>query len=214
MNTYHSSEMNLTWDYTFPLKIYRQNRPTQAIPFAAGDKFPNVSIAHDTIVRANISSTSSIQLQQLAKGKPLVISFLAEGWNDYALVHLRKLVDAHHEIAALGGSLLVIVQGHIKEVRAFAQDFQIPFQLVADPEHTIATQLGLYDEEFPVWESVVGISDNVSVPAVYTIGRNRKIVYASIDKYFDKPFSITEMLASVYGASKNIPVAIRQELAA
>lgn len=215
MNTYSFSEMNLTWDYTFPLKLYSQNRPTQAVPFITGNKFPNFSITNNMLVgKRSTSPYASTQLQQLSNGKPLVVSFLSEGWNSYALVHLRKLQEAYNEILTLGGNLLVIVQGSVEEVKEFAHYFQVPFSVLADPENKIASQLGLYDEEFPIWESISGISANVSIPAVYTIGRNGKIVYSAIDKHFDNPFSITEMLASVYGASNNIPVAIRQELAA
>ncbi len=215
MNTYHFSEMNLTWDFTFPLKAYNQNRAKQAIPVSVGEKFPNLNISNESLVSSLSSNRfSTTQVRHLASNKPLVISFLSEGWNQYAFEHLQKLRASYQEIVALGGELVVIVQGQTKEVQEFASYFQIPFQLVADPTHTIATQLGLYDEEFPVWESVAGISENVTIPAVYTIGRNGKIVYAAIDKHFDNPFSITEMLASVYGASNNIPVAIRQEMAA
>lgn len=131
MNTYHFSEMNLTWDFTFPLKSYSQNRAKQAVPVSVGEKFPNFNIASESLISTFASNRfSTTQVRHLASNKPLVISFLSEGWNQYAFEHLQKLRASYQEIVALGGELVVIVQGHAKEVQEFASYFQIPFQLL------------------------------------------------------------------------------------
>lgn len=115
---------------------------------------------------------------------------------------------------AIGGNLLVIVNARAEEVRDFQRHFNIGFNLLADPEQKVAQSLGLYSNQYPVWDYVSGISEEVPLPATIVINTQEKVVYSAIDANFDKPFQPTEMLAAVFGANKNIPVVIRQELAA
>ena len=108
----------------------------------------------------------------------------------------------------------MVVQTSQAEVSDMAHYFDLPFTLLADPKNKLATHLGLYNSAYPIWEYVSGISEDVNLPATYVIAPNEKVVYTSIDYHFDKPLKATEMLASVFGASRNIPVYIVKEQAA
>ena len=216
MSTNQLNYIHLNWDRNFPLKIYK--KPNRASLLKVGDRFPSLTLDKNALILQhipyNFDNQPPVHLRKLMNRKPLVISFLSGGWNGYGLKHLQKLVEAYHEILHFGGNLLVVVQATQKEVKEMVQHFDIPFNLLADPHNQLAAQLGLYQPEFPIWERIAGISDDVILPATYVISASEKVVYASVDHNFDKPFKATEMLASVFGASKNIPVVIMQELAA
>ncbi len=59
--------------------------------------------------------------------------------NQYGLEHLKKLRAFYQEILVLGGELVFISEGQTKDIQAFTSYFQIPFQLVPDPTHAVAT---------------------------------------------------------------------------
>jgi peroxiredoxin len=207
----------LNWDATLPVYVGKRTpRPTTKIEL--GKRINQIEFDYKNLVAQNLPYTfihqNPVQLKKLVGRKPLVISFLSNGWNEYGSNHLEKLQQVYQEILAIGGNLLVIINAKAEEVRDFQRHFNIGFNLLADPEQKIAKSLGLFQEEYPVWDYVSGISEDVPVPATIVINTQEKVVYSSVDDNFDKPFQPTEMLAAVFGANKNIPVVIRQELAA
>lgn len=208
---------DLNWDATLPVYVgKRAARP--AINIELGKRINQIEFDYKNLIAQNLPYTfihqNPVQLKKLVGRKPLVISFLSSGWNEYGAQHFEKLQQVHQEILAIGGNLLVIVNAKADEVRDFQRHFNIGFNLLADPQQKIAQSLGLFNEQYPVWEYVSGISEDVPLPATIVINTQEKVVYSAVDAHFDKPFQPTEMLAAVFGANKNIPVVIRQELAA
>lgn len=213
----NQNRYELNWDVTLPINIGKNaSKPTSNI--AVGKRIETIEFDYKNLVAQNLPYTfihqNLVQLKKLLGRKPLVISFLSSGWNEYGIQHLQKLQLVYQEILAIGGNLLVIVNAKVEDVRDFQKHFNIGFNLLADPEQKVAKSLGLYHETYPVWDYVSGISEEVPVPATIVINTQEKVVYSTVDANFDKPFQPTEMLAAVFGATKNIPVVIRQELAA
>ena len=205
----------LNWDRIFPITIFKGTSP-QLRPLKVGANI-NTLVLNQTkqICKINLETIDKTPcLKKIQGNKPLTISFLSEGWNQYGLDHLNVLRNCYQEVSSLGGNLLVIVQAGHEEVAEMAQYFNLPFTLIADPTNQIAKQLGTYSEEKAVWDRVAGISEDVPVPATYVIDKKGRIIYHSIDEDFTEPFSPSEMLGAVFSAAKNIPYSINYQVAA
>jgi len=201
----------IIWDTTFPVNIFKGNT-AKLSPLKIGSRLPLLSISKASGVWQNLSeqaNTQKLVFQQIQQNKPLTISFLSGGWNEYGLKHLNILKASYQEILALGGDLLVIVQASLEETKELVAYFNVPFNVVADPNNQIAKQFGVYSQEYAVWDRIAGISEDVPVPATYVISQQGRIVYDAIDEDFSKPFSPSEMLGAVFSAANNIPYSIK-----
>ncbi|MFD1820240.1 Peroxiredoxin [Pseudarcicella hirudinis] len=212
-NTYQS---NILWDYNFPVKIFKGEMPKLS-PLKTGARINSLSIPQDSGIWQNVPeqfNLSNPTIRQIIDNKPLTISFLSGGWNEYGLKHLQTLKQSYAEILALGGNLLVVVQASYKDTLELAGHFELPFNLLADPNNLLAKQFGIYTKEVALWERIAGISEDVPAPATYVLNQHGKIVYHSVDTDFSRPFSATEMLGAVFSACHQIPYSVKYSLAA
>lgn len=206
----------IIWDTTFPINIFKGST-AKLSPLKIGSRLPSLSIPTVNGVWQNLSeqaNTQRLSFQQIQQNKPLTVSFLSGGWNEYGLKHLNILKDSYKEILALGGELLVVVQASLEETKELVSYFDVPFNVVADPNNQIAKQFGIYSQEYAVWDRIAGISEDVPVPATYVISQQGRIVYDAIDENFSKPFSPSEMLGAVFSAVHNIPYSVKYRAAA
>lgn len=207
----------IIWDSTFPVNIFKGNSPKLS-PLKVGSRLPSLSISQASGLWQSMSEAATkshkLSLAEVQQNKPLTLSFLSGGWNEYGFKHLQVLKASYQEIVALGGDLLVIVQGTQAQVLEMVEYFDLPFNVVADPNHQIAKLFGVYSQEFAVWDRIAGISEDVPVPATYVISQQGRIVYDAIDENFTKPFSPSEMLGAVFSAVHNIPYTIKYRAAA
>ncbi|MDR6562034.1 MULTISPECIES: redoxin domain-containing protein [unclassified Arcicella] len=210
MQAYDQSNA-IIWDSTFPVNIFKGNT-AKLSPLKIGSRLPLLPISSVCGFWKHFSeevNTQKLTLQQVQQNKPLVISFLSGGWNEYGLKHFNTLKASYQEILALGGDLLVVVQASKEETKELVEYFNLPFNVIADSANQIAKQFGIYSQEFAVWDRIAGISEDVPVPATYVISQQGRIVYDAIDEDFSKPFSPSEMLGAVFSAARNIPYSIK-----
>ncbi|MEA5259043.1 redoxin domain-containing protein [Arcicella aquatica] len=210
MQAYDQSNA-IIWDSTFPINIFKGNT-AKLSPLKIGSRLPLLPISSVCGFWKHFSeevNPQKLTLQQVQQNKPLVVSFLSGGWNEYGLKHFNTLKASYQEILALGGDLLVVVQASKEETKELVEYFNLPFNVIADSANQIAKQFGIYSQEFAVWNRIAGISEDVPVPATYVISQQGRIVYDAIDEDFSKPFSPSEMLGAVFSAARNIPYSIK-----
>lgn len=210
MQAYNQSNA-IIWDSTFPINIFKGNT-AKLSPLKIGSRLPLLPISSVSGFWKHFSeevNPQKLTLQQVQQNKPLVISFLSGGWNEYGLKHFNTLKASYQEILALGGDLLVVVQASKEETKELVEYFNLPFNVIADSTNQIAKQFGIYSQEFAVWDRIAGISEDVPVPATYVISQQGRIVYDAVDEDFSKPFSPSEMLGAVFSAARNIPYSIK-----
>jgi len=200
------------WDTEIPLN--RSNE--KLLHLQTGAKMPDLYIAKDMAFWQNIPKKFKFEkpsLFSLIGNKPLVISFLAGGWNHYGKQHLETLKSVYQEIKALNGNLLVILNASYTDSLEMIRYFEVDFNIVVDPDNQIATKFGLYSETAPVWDRISGISEEVPVPATFVVNQSGSIIYHTIDEDFDKPFSPTEVLGAVFAAASRVPYTNRYRFA-
>lgn len=204
MSNYSQKYDPALWDTEVSVK----KNNAKLLPLATGSKVPDITFKKDMGIWQNVSyrfNYTPATIKSIIDNKPMVISFLSGGWNNYGLKHLKLLKQAHAEIAALGGNLLVIVHASYADVREMVQYFEIPFNVVADPKNEISEKFGLFSKDVPVWDKVSGISEEVPIPATYVLNQYGNVIYHTIDEDFLHTFSATKVLGAVFAAVNRVP---------
>ncbi|UTA70006.1 redoxin domain-containing protein [Emticicia sp. 21SJ11W-3] len=192
------------WDTDIQVK--RNN--SKLLPLLTGSNAPDITFKKDMGIWQQVSyrfNYTQATIKSIMDNKPLVISFLSGGWNNYGLKHLKLLSQAYPEILALGGNLLVIVHAMYQDVREMVQYFEIPFNVIADPHNEISEKFGLFSKDVPVWDKVSGISEEVPIPATYVLNQYANVIYHTIDEDFLHTFSATKVLGAVFAAVNRVP---------
>lgn len=117
--------------------------------------------------------------------RPLVIAFYNSGWGEYASKLLPKLEALSLATQKAGGTLLVFTQQPIDQLQEFVDSNNISFSIGYDPGNTIARSFGAYDPNYPVWDRIAGISEDVVTPGLFVVNRNETFAYAKLDKDFE-----------------------------
>ncbi|WP_337041151.1 redoxin domain-containing protein [Emticicia sp. 17c] len=204
MSNYSQKYDPALWDTEIPV---RKNN-AKLLPLLTGSKVPDLTFKKDMGIWQKVSyrfKYTQATIRSVIDNKPLVISFLSGGWNNYGLKHLKLLNQAYPEITALGGNLLVIVQAPYADVREMVQYFDIPFNVIADPNNEISEKFGLFSKDVPVWDRVSGIAEDVPVPATYVVNQHGHVIYHTIDEDFLHTFSATKVLGAVFAAVNRVP---------
>jgi peroxiredoxin len=204
MSNYSQKTDAAFWDTEIPI---RKNN-SKLLPLLTGSKAPDITFKKDMGMWQKVSyrfNYTSATIQSIMDNKPLVISFLSGGWNNYGLKHLKLLNQAYSEIIALGGNLLVIVHASYPDLREMVQFFEIPFNVIADSNNEISEKFGLFSKDVPVWDKVSGISEEVPIPATYVLNQYGQVIYHTIDEDFQHTFSATKVLGAVFAAVNRVP---------
>lgn len=213
MSNYSQKYDAAFWDTEIPMK----KNNAKLLPLLTGAKVPDITFKKDMGIWQKVSyrfNYTSATIQSIIDSKPLVISFLSGGWNNYGLKHLKLLNQAYQEIIALGGNLLVIVHASYSDVREMVQYFEIPFNVIADPTNEISEKFGLFSKDVPVWDKVSGISEDVPIPATYVLNQYGNVIYHTIDEDFLHTFSATKVLGAVFAAVNRVPYVANYNYAA
>lgn len=213
MSNYSQKYDAAFWDTEISVK----KNNAKLLPLLTGSKAPDITFKKDLGIWKKVSNRfnyTSATIQSIMDNKPLVISFLSGGWNNYGLKHLKLLNQAYSEIVALGGNLLVIVNASYSEVREMVQFFEIPFNVIADPNNEISEKFGLYSKDVPVWDKISGISEEVPIPATYVLNQYAQVIYHTIDEDFLHTFSATKVLGAVFAAVNRVPYTANYNYAA
>ncbi len=170
---------------TISTKIYNYGY----YPLLKGDIVPLFHFNREAFV----SVQHYLDLQQ-----PLVIAFYDGRKNN--IPSLSALAKLQAQVLENGGNLIVITNNNTRLFRKnLSQLNNLP--VFIDEDNEIAEKFGLFDIENPLTNWLSGIDDiNTSLPALYVVSPDRKIVYHHIDyqfNFFGKevlPKSIVESL--------------------
>jgi peroxiredoxin len=90
-------------------------------------------------------SGDSTSLQAQAAGKALVVVVMKGHYCSVCRAQLKRLQARHQELAQLGAEVVGLNADPARANREVAGRFQIPFQLLSDPEHRVIGALGLWN---------------------------------------------------------------------
>ncbi|HVI46862.1 MAG TPA: redoxin domain-containing protein [Chitinophaga sp.] len=192
---YRYADLDQPIPESFPSPV--KNR-VKIAPATAGQYFPEFFIEEEQIINRGGLLTHVKQGASLHEftAQPLVLAFYSLHWNSYSDIYLEELKVSHSAIEAIGTRLLVVSD----EDKATFNDFhrqQLPFDIVADAEHRIATEAGIYRDTDPIWGRVSGVNADVPIPAVYLIAPSLEITHAFTDPYFQGRLSVARVLEAV-----------------
>ncbi|MDR6562033.1 MULTISPECIES: redoxin domain-containing protein [unclassified Arcicella] len=145
----------------------------------------------------NIENQPNFTLNELMLFRPLVLSFFSPSWNNYGEIHLELLQKAHKRLKNIGAEILVMTDVLPEKLDALANEYKLGFNICHDRNNEIAELLGVYSKDYPIWQRITGISNEVPLPATFIIVPNLLIIYSFVDDDFESIFSIKEMEAFI-----------------
>ncbi len=182
----------------------RFNPPTRTrnriTPLRTGDNVPEFTLpGAQFIAAASLLQDAGEQIAgRNLLGRPLVVAFISLYWNGYAQTLLQELVALHADIQVMGGELLVISDEDAAGFASLAGQQPLPFNIVWDKQHKIASQFGVYAATDPIWDRISGVEADVPTPAVYVLGPSGKIVFDQVDLYLEQHIPARDLLSTVY----------------
>ncbi len=192
----YSSAQTLYW--------FEQKKGIQADRQALcpGDQAPNFVIpaSHGLWSEEAAAGAGSgrVTLDDLLASRPVVVSFYSPHTHAYGHAQLETLVGLYSKIRALGGELVVFTPEPAHQLSRIASHYQVPFSLVHDANHHLATAFGLYSPAKPAWQRVSGIGEGVALPGTFVISPQGQVTYAFTDSDFDKLLPVRPLLTALY----------------
>lgn len=119
-----------------------------------GDKAPEFTRPTDT--GATITLTS-------LRGKWVVIYFYPEDDTDVCTAQACSFRDAWAEIKQAGVVVLGVSPDGVESHAAFRKKFKLPFTLLADEDHTMATRYGAWGEKKLYGNTFIGMHRNAVI---------------------------------------------------
>lgn len=178
---------------------------TGANAITLGDKAPNFNLP-------NVKG-ESVQLSELVKKGPVVLSFYRGGWCPFCNLEFKALItDALPEIQALGAQLVGISPETPDVSAQTVEKHHIPFEVLSDQGNMTCRNYGLlfqvYEELQPLYlEWGLDIpafngdeSWELPIPATYVIGTDGRVHTAFVEKDYTKrmePLDIIKALKSM-----------------
>jgi peroxiredoxin Q/BCP len=125
-----------------------------ALVLAEGDPAPDFALASD--------SGDRVQLSEL-RGKPVVLYFYPKDDTPGCTKQARGIRDAYGEFERAGAVVLGVSPddegSHVK----FKNKYELPFTLLADTDHAVAEQYGVWGEKSYLGKKYKGISRSTFV---------------------------------------------------
>ncbi|MFC5050748.1 redoxin domain-containing protein [Rubritalea spongiae] len=150
-----------------------------------GDRAPDFSL--------NNAKGENIQLSQLTKKGPVVLTWYRGGWCPYCNITLTALAEKNPEIKELGATLVALTP-ELPDIHAeTSRKMGLPFEVLSDINHQVAEKFGLmfklnsdtaarYEKKFQlVKRSGAQAADRLPLPATYVISSDGIIRYAFAD---------------------------------
>lgn len=169
--------LEATTDRDLSYKNYQSVKPVKAGEFTSGLNL-DFAYARWQSFSNGLPDDASIATKQLY-GTPLVISFYSKHWHAKGAAHLAQLSALSEQVRANGGNLIVIsAESASEELNDLAKKHKLSLNFYFDVNHNVATQLGVYSENDPIWNWFAGVDLNVPMLATYVIGTEKNVVYA------------------------------------
>lgn len=167
-----------------------------------GDKAPNFKLPSDR--------GGSIELNDLLKDGPVVLTFYRGEWCPYCNRALAGLQEAHPQIRQLGAEVVAISPQNIKSSTNSRDNNNLDYIILSDPGNEVAADFGvafqLPDNLLNTYKNSYGIdlakfNDNAdsSLPlaTLYVIDQDRKIKYAFVTDDHSKRADTDEVIKAL-----------------
>jgi len=150
-----------------------------------GDKAPDFKLGDP--------DGEKVQLSDLLKEGPVVLTWYRGGWCPYCNIALASLTKHNDEFKKLGATLVALTPELPDTTAETVKEQGLPFEVLSDIDHQVADQYELvfklnddtrkrYAEKFKLVErSGEKAADRLPLPATYVIGTDGVIRYAFLD---------------------------------
>ena len=129
-----------------------------------GDAAPDFTLASDSGENVTLSSF---------RGKPVVLYFYPKDNTSGCTTQACGIRDAWNEFEAAGAVVLGVSPDDVASHEKFKGDFELPFTLLADPDHSVAEVYGVWQEKSRYGRTYMGI-----VRSTFVIGPDGTVVKA------------------------------------
>ena len=116
---------------------------------AAGDPAPDFTLRSDSDEEVTLSSL---------RGRPVVLYFYPKDDTPGCTTQAQGIRDAYADFEAAGAVVLGISPDDVKRHGKFKQKYDLPFTLLADPEHEVAERYGVWGEKRYMGRTYMGIN--------------------------------------------------------
>jgi thioredoxin-dependent peroxiredoxin len=131
---------------------------------AEGDAAPDFTLASDTGDEVSLSSF---------RGWPIVLYFYPKDNTSGCTTQACGIRDAWSEFEAAGAVVLGVSPDGVASHETFKSGYELPFTLLADPDHAVAELYGVWAEKSRYGRTYMGI-----VRSTFVIGPDGKVVKA------------------------------------
>ncbi|HET8557496.1 MAG TPA: thioredoxin-dependent thiol peroxidase [Gaiellaceae bacterium] len=116
---------------------------------AAGDLAPDFTLRSDSDEEVTLSSL---------RGRPVVLYFYPKDDTPGCTTQAEGIRDAYADFEAAGAVVLGISPDDVKRHVKFKRKYDLPFTLLADPEHEVAERYGVWGEKRYMGRTYMGVS--------------------------------------------------------
>ena len=127
-----------------------------------GKPAPDFELQTDTDETVKLSSL---------RGKPIVLYFYPKDNTSGCTTQACGIRDAWSEFEAAGAVVLGVSPDGVSSHTKFREDFELPFTLLADPEHAVAEAYGVWAEKSRYGRTYMGI-----VRSTFVIGADGNVI--------------------------------------
>ena len=106
----------------------------------------------------------TVRLSDL-RGKPVVLYFYPRDYTPGCTAQARGIRDAWSEFRDRGAVVLGVSPDTVASHRKFKEKYSLPFTLLADPDHAVAEQYGVWREKSYAGRTYMGIHRSTFVIA-------------------------------------------------
>jgi peroxiredoxin Q/BCP len=121
-----------------------------------GEQAPDFTLESDTGEEVSLSDL---------RGKPVVLYFYPKDDTEGCTAQACGIRDAYGEFERAGAVVLGVSPDSVKKHVKFKQKYELPFTLLADPEHELAERYGVWGEKKYMGRSYMGINRTTFVIA-------------------------------------------------
>jgi peroxiredoxin Q/BCP len=114
-----------------------------------GEQAPEFTLESDAGEQVSLSGL---------RGKPVVLYFYPKDDTPGCTVQAQGIRDAYGEFEQAGAVVLGVSPDSVKKHVKFKDKYDLPFTLLADPEHELAERYGVWGEKTYMGKSYMGIN--------------------------------------------------------
>jgi peroxiredoxin Q/BCP len=121
-----------------------------------GDAAPDFTLDSDSGEEVTLSSL---------RGRPVVLYFYPKDDTPGCTAQACGIRDAYEEFERAGAVVLGVSPDSVKRHVKFREKYDLPFTLLADPDHEVAEQYGVWGEKKFAGKTYMGVSRSTFVIA-------------------------------------------------